>query len=410
MKKKIKYLMLTVFIAVIGFSIVLFNCIAANSSQGISNEVVLVDIEPKDIGPAAFSEPQPFKDISAVELVSDIKIGWNLGNTLDANGGSPSSSVTQLETLWVRHVTNNENIRTLRRAGFNTIRIPVSWAKTTTSSADYKIPDAWMARVTEIVNYAVAYDMYVVLNTHHDENIFKFMNADVNAGLDAFQKIWKQIAENFKNYNEKLIFEALNEPRTKGSSREWNGGTSEEHNNLNKYYAAFIDVVRKSGGNNGKRFLMINTYAASVESSAMNGLVLPTDSANKKLIVSYHSYAPYDFALNTDKSFKSWHKNNPSDTSPIINGVDRAYNIFVSKGIPVILGEFGAMDKNNEETRAQWAEFYTGYARSKGIPCIWWDNAGFTGNGELFGLINRTNNTFPFPLVLNALLRGAGIL
>jgi len=409
MKKKLKYFMFIVLMAITGLSIIIYSCVSDKTPQNTDNEVVLADIAPNDIGSAAFTVPQPFNNITAVDFVADIKLGWNLGNTLDANGGSPSSSVSSLETLWVKHLTNNENIRTIKRAGFNTIRIPVSWAKTTTKAQDYKIPDAWMARVTEIVNYAVSYDMYIILNTHHDESIFTFMNNNTDAGLDAFKKIWTQIADNFKNYNEKLIFEALNEPRTKGSEYEWQGGTAAERANLNKYYNTFVSVVRNSGGNNDKRFLLINTYAASVESSAMNGLVLPSDSANKKLIVSYHSYAPYNFALNTDKSFNKWSKSNSSDTSPITSGVDRAYNIFVSKGIPVILGEFGAMDKNNEETRAQWAEFYVGYAKSKGIPCVWWDNAGFTGNGELFGLIDRTKNSFPFPQVLNGLLTGAGL-
>jgi len=411
MKKTFKYLIFAALIAVTVFSFVIFGCKEPDKNgdeQNDPNVVVLKDIASNDIGSSAYSQKQPFNDITASELVAGIKLGWNLGNTLDA-GASSSTPIADMETAWVKHKTNNENIRTLRRAGFNTIRIPVSWAKTTSKANNFKIPDVWMARVTEIANYAVAYDMYVIINTHHDEGIFGFKDTNVQDGINAFSIIWGQIADNFKNYNEKLIFEALNEPRTKGSSAEWSGGTKEERDNINKYYAAFVEVVRKSGGNNNNRFLLLNPYAASAENAAMTGLVLPEDTANKKLIVSYHHYAPYNFALNTNKTYNTWDKDKPSDIADIYNGVIRANSNFISKGIPVIIGEFGAMNKNNEETRAAWAEFYVGHARENGIPMVWWDNAIFEGNGELFGLLDRTTNKFPYPLVVNALLKGAGL-
>jgi endoglucanase len=230
----------------------------------------------------------------------------------------------------------------------------------------------------------------------------------MDVSLKAYKKIWEQIAENFKHYNEKLIFEGLNEPRTKGSPNEWTGGNAAEHNNLNKYYPVFVDTVRTSGSNNARRLLMITTYAASAEAIAMNGLKLPSDNTANKLIVSIHSYTPYDFALNTSKTFNKWDPASSSDTVLITRMLDRVYNTFVSKGIPVIMGEFGAMNKDNEDARADWAEFYVSYAKSKNIPCIWWDNGAFTGDGELFGLINRKNNTFPYPKVIIDLMRGAG--
>jgi endoglucanase len=357
------------------------------------------------------STPESFNDISATELVAKIKVGWNLGNTLDASVGSgySSASLDSLETAWVRTKTTQATIDALYNGGFNAIRIPVSWYKVANPADNYKIRADWMARVKEIVDYAVKKDMYILLNTHHDEGLFKFMDADMAKSLDAFEKIWKQIAEAFKDYDEKLIFEALNEPRTKGSSNEWNGGTAAERANLNTYYQRFVDVVRASGGNNGKRFLLINTYAASGEAAAMNGLVLPTDTATKKLIVSYHSYSPYNFALNTGSGATAvWSKNNSSDTSSITSYINRAQSTFISKGIPVIIGEFGAMNRNdNTAARAEWAEYYTAQARAKGIPCFWWDNAATTGSGELFGLLNRTTNQFVYPEIVAALMKGS---
>jgi len=344
--------------------------------------------------------------MTAAEWVENVTIGWNLGNTLDATSNGNSNQYNQTpewhEKSWGNPVTTKAMITTLKDAGFNAIRIPVSWAKV--ADKDYSIRTDWMARVTEVVDYAVENDMYIVLNTHHDENAFKFTEAQKEQSLIAFQRIWEQIADNFKDYNDKLVFEGLNEPRTKDSPAEWNGGTAEEHKVLNEHYQVFVDVVRASGGNNGTRILLINAYGASPDPKAMNALVLPTDVVPNKLIVSFHNYAPYDFALNKGQgAVSTWSRSKGSDTSPITYPIDSYFTKFVKNGIPVIIGEFGAVNKNNEETRADWADFYVKYAKNKGIKCFWWDNGVVTGNGELFGLFNRTEKTFYFPKIAKAL-------
>jgi len=359
--------------------------------------------------PKAPASPSPFNDKTALEFVSGIKIGWNLGNTLDAADVSwlgPNPSVADLEKAWVGIVTTQANIDAIKKAGFNAIRIPVSWTKCADSK--YIIRKDWMDRVTEIVNYAVNNDMYIILNTHHDENVFKFKNADKTEALKAFKIIWGQIAFNFRNYSEKLIFEALNEPRTKNSPNEWNGGTSEERTNLNEYYRAFVEIVRAGGGNNGRRFIMLNPYAASSGSTAMDALVIPNDTASDKVIVSFHSYSPYNFALNT-KGTNVWSESVQSDKTDITNSMDSYKSKFIDKGIPVLIGEFGAVHKNNTAERTAWAKFYVSEAKKRGIPCFWWDNHSFSGEGELFGLLKRNDNSFPFPEIIDALMEGAGV-
>jgi len=354
------------------------------------------DYPPAANGP---SDPQPFNDITAAQLVANIKVGWNLGNTLDANNTwDKNPTVEQYEKAWGNPVTTKGMITAIKNAGFNAIRIPVSWTKC--ADSNYNIRTDWMARVTEVVNYAVENDMYILLNTHHDENVFKFTNANKNASINAFIKIWGQIACNFQNYSEKLIFEGLNEPRTIGSAAEWNGGTADERANLNEHYKAFVETVRACSGNNDKRFLMINTYSASGLAAAMSGLDIPSDTAQNKIIVSYHAYEPYNFALNEKSTVNTWSQNS-SDTSPITERIDQAYSIFVSKGIPVIIGEFGALDKKNEPARAAWAEYYVKYAAQKGIKCFWWDDGGN------FRLYDRKNNTFYFPQIKDAIMKGA---
>jgi endoglucanase len=355
----------------------------------------------------------PPNGTSAKTLVAGIKVGWNLGNTLDAfNLGylGKDPSLDELETAWVKTKTSQANIDALSTAGFNAIRIPVSWHKVANPNDNYKIREDWMTRVKEIVNYAVSKNMYIILNTHHDESIFKFQNADMAKSIFAFENIWEQIAEAFKDYDEKLIFEALNEPRTKDSPNEWMGGTPAERSNLNIYYQYFIDVVRESAGdNNYKRILMINTYGASGEQPAMSDLKLPNDNIKNKIIVSYHAYTPYNFALNQGSgATAAWSKSNSSDTSAITSHINRAESTFINKGIPVIIGEFGAVNRNNNTSaRAAWAEYYTAQARAKGIPCFWWDNAATTGDGELFGLLDRSTNTFVYQQIVTGLMNGS---
>nr|AGS51888.1 glycoside hydrolase family 5 [uncultured bacterium contig00133] len=365
----------------------------------------------------AYTTQQDFEDITATELVSRIKVGWNLGNTFDATNfpSGLTSSVSYLETAWLggeSRVTTKALFDTLKNKGFNAVRIPVSWNKVI--DADYHIRSDWMARVTEVVNYAVANDMYILLNTHHDDNIFKLTDAYIEQSLIIFGKIWEQIAANFKNYDEKLIFEALNEPRTEGSPNEWIGGSAEEHTNLNKYYQLFVNTVRETGGNNDKRILQINTYAASREQAAINGLAIPDDTAADKIIVSIHAYVPQRFAMAGDTT--TWTAS--SSTNQIDTVMNRAKTAFIDNGIPVIFGEFGAANKDNEESRALYAKTYIEKAKAIGAPCFWWDNGGLAvnpnslagpGQPENFDLIKRDTLEFPFPAIITAIMEGAGV-
>ena len=368
-------------------------------------------------------EPGAFKEITAAEWAADIRIGWSLGNTLDAHDGPDgfswlggglyeNTSVTELETGWGRPLTIPEHFAAINAAGFNAVRIPVTWYKV--CDAGLNIRDDWMTRVKEVVDYAVALDMYIIINTHHDDVLFKLHDSEIEESKKNLAKIWEQIADTFKDYNEKLAFEGLNEPRTIGSAAEWRGGTPEEQSNLNILNQTFVGTVRISGGNNPERVLLVPTYAASANEAAQRAFVLPYDTAKNKLIVSLHYYEPFDFALKTGEgSVTSWSADKENDTKPITNALDLAYELFVSKGIPVIMGEMGAINRDNLEARVAWAEFYTAYAKSKGIPCFWWDNGSYWvlrqrewGWEQTFGLLDRENIIIAHPQIVEALKRG----
>lgn len=336
------------------------------------------------------------RDIPSTELVKEIKIGWSLGNTLDSTGGNGVDS----ETSWGNIVTTKEMITAVKDAGFNIIRIPTTWG--IHMDENNVVDEAWMNRVQEVVDYAYSQDMFVILNIHHEEWHDPYYETEA-ASTEKLKALWTQIGTRFAGYDEKLIFEGLNEPRKRNTPLEWNGGDDEGHEVVNNFNAAFIETVRGLGGNNAKRHLMIPGYAASSTDSALKAIKIP--EGDDKIIVSVHAYTPYAFALSDDLTARSF---SPDDTSAndIIYLMDSLKTNFIDKGIPVIIGEFGARNKANEAIRAEWATFYVSQAKAIGVPCLWWDNGAFTGTGENFGLLNRSSCTWEYPAVVEGLMKG----
>lgn len=338
------------------------------------------------------SEPAHQNDemniISAKDLVKQMRVGWNLGNTLDATGGSGVTA----ETSWGNTVTSKLMIDKIKEAGFNVLRVPVSWG--THLDEDYNIDPAWMDRVQEVVNYGIDNEMFVILNTHHEE-WYMPVEEDVEEDLVQLEAVWKQIAERFKGYNEKLIFEGVNEPRLRGQGAEWNG-TSSARDIVNRYAETFVRTVRASGGNNAERCIMVTPYAASSSAQNLRALVIPENSGN--VIVSVHAYLPYSLALDTTGTDVY----DPNDTS-IRDLFKNIQSIFLDNDIPVIIGEFGVVNKENTEDRVRCVTDYLTMAKEHGVPCVWWDNGAYRGNGENFGLFNRREYTWYSSDVLEAI-------
>lgn len=333
--------------------------------------------------------------LTGLELTSDIKIGWNIGNTLDATGGSGLSQ----ETSWGNPKVTPELIQAVKDAGFNAVRIPTTWQRQ--MDDNNVINEDWLNRVQEVVDYAYSRDMYVILNMHHEDWYIPYAK-DEEAISAKMTACWTQIAERFRDYDEHLIFEGMNEPRWKNTQYEWNGGNDEGREVVNHLNKVFVDAVRATGGNNRYRFLMICPYAANSSESALSALEIPDD---ERLIVSVHAYIPYSFALQIPGSDK-WVASKPNCTREIDQLAEVLDRLFVSKGQAVIIGECGAMNRENEEYRAQWAEYYFGKFRAIGVPCFWWDNGAFY-SGETFGLFERFSNIVKYPVLLEAMMKGA---
>lgn len=323
------------------------------------------------------------KDISTMtvyEIAADMGVGWNLGNTLDADGRSGLDT----EISWGNPKASRELIRAVKAKGFKTIRVPVTWYKHV--DKNYTIDAKWMARVKEVVDYCIDEDMYVILNIHHEEGNWLNPSNGYNALSPRLKTYWKQIATEFKDYDRHLIFEGMNEPRTKNSKDEWNGGTAAEREVINKLNQDFVDTVRAIGGKNKYRCLMIPTYAASSTTVAMNAFKMPANDHN--LMVSIHCYSPYNFAMNANgtSTFSSSVKN---ELTNLFNRDIK--NAFLSKDYPVVIGEFGATNKYNTAERIKWAQAFAELAKKNNIPIVIWDNNSIDNKdvSERYGLIER---------------------
>ncbi len=331
-------------------------------------------------------------ELSAMAVVKDMKIGWNLGNTLDAPDG---------ENSWGQPTTTEAMILKLKELGFNTIRIPVSWNKHV-SGNNYTVDEAWMDRVQEVVDYAYKNGLYVIINSHHDNDMYYPSTANLSKAKKYIQSVWAQVAERFKDYDGHLIFESMNEPRLAGTNNEWwfdskSKVCQDAAKYINEFNQIFVDTVRSSGGNNAERFLMVTPYGASPYNAINEYFKMPTDSATDKLILSAHAYTPYDLVMGDGMDKVTF---GHSEESQINDFVDKLYNKFIKRDIPVIIGETGCINKNNPEARYQWAYYFVTKTKKAGMTIVVWDNGSDKTGTESYAFFDRRklkifDNTLP---------------
>lgn len=347
-------------------------------------------------------------DKSANEIVADMTVGWNIGNTLDANGKYVPATSSQ-ETSWGNPAVTPQLIKAVAAAGFNTIRVPVSWGQYTTGS-NYQLPDFILNRVKEVVDYCIDNGMYVILNTHHDTNYYNPSNAKKSQSEAFFKSIWTQVGNKFKNYDQHLVFETMNEPRLVGTSDEWwfprnnpSNAVKEAVACINDYNQVALDAIRATGGNNASRCVMVPGYDASYDGCMIDSFKLPKDSASGKLIVSVHAYTPYDFALNGNGT------NTFTDRSALDSLFSDLSGKFLNKGIPVVIGEMGASNKNNTSERVKWADYYWSLAeRYNNCAMCLWDNNIYSNPsdaGEAHQYIDRSSLQWKDPQIIQTIMK-----
>jgi endoglucanase len=341
------------------------------------------------------------------DITHEMGIGWNMGNTMDATGNK--ANPLDDETYWGNPKATQANTDTLKAAGFNTMRLPVSWDDHTGAAPNYVIDSAWLDRVEEIANYALNSNMYVIVNIHHNNGWPNPTLANEANATARLQKLWAQIATRFEKYDHRVIFETLNEPRDQkvesdSGDDDWWGNDSNDFAVLNRLNAKALETIRSTGGNNAKRLVMMPGYAAGVAEHQLNAIVIPND---KMVALSVHSYTSYNFALNLGAgSVTIFGASDQTEINAIFNRIDSK---FLKKGIPVIMGEWGSTDKGNLAERVKQAKYYAQKASALKVPLVVWDNgnmATFDPNknqGEIMGLLDRRTNTWRFPEIIDAI-------
>jgi len=369
MKKCISFLWLITCIVIIGF---------AQTPEAMSGKTAL----------------QYFRD-------NNIKAGWNMGNTLDAVNLPGRAS----ETAWGNPAATQQLLNGVKEAGFDMVRIPCTWIGHVGSAPDYKISEARLKRIAEVVGYAkTAGFKAVIINIHHDGNNTRGNNtvwgfADMPAAVknpakkteiqNQIARMWTQIAEYFKNYGDYLIFETLNE------IHNGNWGTrapANEQDILFDWNQAALSAIRTTGGNNATRFVAVpglgSTEPEIVVTAHNRNKLFPNDGENgtSRLIVSVHYYAPsrYTVAGVTDQAFRLIHT---WGTQQEINSLNNAMGLlktnFIDKGIAVYVGEWGvptnvrsSMSAEIKNTHLNYIKSVAAAARANGVVPVYWDDGG----------------------------------
>ncbi len=354
------------------------------------------------------SRPSP-GDGPTWAVAEKLGIGWNLGNHFDAHSNEVSG-----ETMWGNPKATQATFNKVKAAGFTTVRIPVTWMGHIGEAPEYKIEDAWLDRVAEVVGYAEKAGLNVILNMHHDGADSKYwlniklaaQNSEVHKQImDQVSAMWGQIAGKFADKGDFLIFEAFNEIHDGGwgwGSNRNDGG--KQYRCLNEWNQVFVDAVRGAGGKNADRYLGIPAYCTNVD-IAIESFVMPKDVCEDRLMISVHCYDPYDYTLPALKS--EWghtatpaNKVSGNNEADLENVFKKIYNNFISKDIPVYLGEFGCVNRNNAREQAfqqYYLRYYAKLAKVYGVPSIIWDNGAKGGGNESHAFIDHGTGEYCSP-------------
>lgn len=394
------------------------------------------------------TETDGFKNVDAETIIEEMGAGWNLGNQMESVNSWSGPDAFPSETAYGNPVIKKELIDAVKEQGFKSVRIPVSYLTMIGSEKEgYKIDEDWLNRLEEVVGYVIDNDMYAIINIHGDGYstvkggwLLPGLGNNQQEIIKAkYKACWEQIAEKFKDQNEKLIFESMNEVGADASESS-KAEIAAYYKNINAYNQVFVDTVRQSGGNNDKRWLLIpgiNTNAALTTESA--GFVLPTDQYRsdtipedeQRIMVSVHYYAPWTFCGQEDYMTTQWGMESTDDSRAATEGLEldmeqvfaKLNDEFVERGYPVVIGEYGCVDKsqiraedvssgkfnpddvdaNNNEYRSYYTEVLNMLAKRYALIPVYWDN-GYNGAFGL-GLFDRNTYQVTQPTIIRAIMK-----
>ena len=345
--------------------------------------------------------PGTMRNLTSLQLSQELAPGWNLGNSLEAIGG---------ETAWGNAAATQAMLNAVKAAGFNSVRIPMSWKQYADSNDNIRAD--WMARVTEVVNYARNAGLYAIINIHWDGGWMQPTYANQAMANARITKFWSQIANNFRNYDDKVLFAALNEVMVDG---DYGTPTPEYYTVQNGFNQTFVNAVRANGGNNAVRHLVTQGFNTNIDHT-YNFFAVPTDSAANRLMVEVHYYDPFNFTLNTGSdtiwqwgsiatsaaNTETW-----ANESYVNAQFDKMKQRFIDgMGMPVLIGEYAAVARlsvdSAQKYRTYWDQYITSAARQRGLAPVYWDD-GYSGN-HVMGLFNRSNGTQYYPTLTSTIV------
>jgi aryl-phospho-beta-D-glucosidase BglC (GH1 family) len=387
-----------------------------NSCGTTSSQAFTVTFTPVQVGPYPNYNTSPAAPDSsgmpstATQLATQFTLGWNIGNTMEAIGG---------ETAWGNPLISNELMALVRANGVTAVRLPVSWNQYA-DQATAAISPTWLARVRQVVQYAVDNGLYIVVNVHWDQGwLESHVNTADQVAVNHRQRAyWQQIATTLRDFDEHVMFASANEPVAENA---------EQMAVLLSYHQTFVDAVRETGGRNAYRVLVVQGPRTDIELSNSLWGAMPADTVANRQMVEVHYYDPFNFTLmSQDEVWGNqhyyWGAPNQSTTDTTRNStwgdeahVDTKFGLmktkFVDQGIPVILGEFAAMRRDSltgadRDLHLQSRRYYHQYvvrsAVTNGLRPFFWDVGAFAG-----GVFDRANNTVADPAMLTALQQGA---
>lgn len=369
---------------------------ARTATVSLSGQGAKATLTVTQTGQASQPDPEDPGFMTATAAMAQMGNGMNIGNTLDSYGDWISGTQPKdFETAWGNPQITTQLIAAYKAAGVKTLRLPVTWRQHIDD--DGNVDDAWMARVREVVDYIIDEGMFCIINVHHDcgGDDGAWLRADQNADNLAkikhkFTGLWTSIATEFKDYGDHLIFEGYNE-MLDGSLR-WTSTDAKGYAAHNELAQTFVTAVRATGGNNANRNIIVCTYGADAHETTLSSFVRPTDSAEDHLIVEVHNYTPDEFVgPSSAADAKAW-------TDSYATQVDESFALInkylTSKGMHVIIGEFGCNSNVAEAEQAKYAEHFVGKAAELGIPAIHW-----------FDLIDRKTCEWTLPSVMQVVVK-----
>lgn len=372
----------------------------ANNANKINKEFTLNFTTKK-----AMEEPEPSDDPNvAIRMARAMGWGWNLGNHFDTGAnsdaqGNPIDFEKPKWGYWDGAKPTETLYKNLARMGVKTVRIPVTWGVYQANDGNYTIDAGYMAEVEQNVKWALNAGQYVVLNTHHDEYWQDIISAvkdnKKNATIeDRLTKTWTQIANHFKNYDDHLIFETMNEIHDESWGWKEGYNYTPVYTMMNEWNKVCVDAIRATGGNNASRWIGIPGFCAN-PSFTVGKVKIPNN--DKRIMVAVHCYDPFNFC--TEGKVQQWghkYRGNDSDEKQIRELFDKLYAEYIAKEIPCYMGEYGVVTRSSssyEKYRQYYLEYFTRCAYLHGIPTMLWDNNNNNPNGEMFYFFDHNDGT-----------------